>query len=231
MEVFCYVVADVWKCMYIDTFFSVLRWGDSPRKPSLTWTCHMCSGRVEADSEALAWKRVSQIPTGGIFGACRRCLWSEVRVRLTLTRKEAHPYFEAISGSPFTCSLTWSSIQSNMDELHSLQAGPWDDSDEFTSCSGSHTCPIFSAFDLDLIVFPSDFFLQIFEKKLKLTRDTALLWTRCVWADSDNSAIYCWIWSCPVFVGETDGNKTPESAITDNLHCCLLRLLIVLVDV
>lgn len=164
MEVFCYVVADVWKCMYIDTFFSVLRWGDSPRKPSLTWTCHMCSGRVEADSEALAWKRVSQIPTGGIFGACRRCLWSEVRVRLTLTRKEAHPYFEAISGSPFTCSLTWSSIQSNMDELHSLQAGPWDDSDEFTSCSGSHTCPIFSAFDLDLIVFPSDFFLQIFEK-------------------------------------------------------------------
>lgn len=162
MEVFCYVVADVWKCMYIDTFFSVLRWGDSPRKPSLTWTC-----------AAAEWKQTVKHLPGNEWAKSQLVEFLEraedvCEVKLGLgsrwrEKKRIH-IFEAISGSPFTCSLTWSSIQSNMDELHSLPAGPWDDSDEFTSCSGSHTCPIFSAFDLDLIVFPSDFFLQIFEK-------------------------------------------------------------------
>lgn len=80
-------------------------------------------------------------------------------------------------------------------------------------------------------VFSSNFFYKNFEK-LKLTHDSQRCRERrCVWADSDNSAISCRKWSCPVSVGETDGKKNPESAITDNLHCCLFRLLNVLVDV
>lgn len=60
---------------------------DSPHKASLMWMCHTSSGRQ--------WRsglEKSRIPTGGIFEACTRCLWSEVRLRVTLTRKEMHWY-------------------------------------------------------------------------------------------------------------------------------------------
>lgn len=175
MEVFCYVVADVWNLMYIDTFFSVLRWGDSPRKPSRTWMCHMSSGRVEAsveaDSEELAWKwaksqllellkhaeDVCGVKLGlGSHWREKKCIDIRGNNRFSVYLFISHrPPRTAWNDFPFRQTWIGSTVSKQFDETILISSLPVP-----TPGSGRNTCPVFSAFDLDLIAFSSDFFFS-----------------------------------------------------------------------
>lgn len=48
------------------------------------------------------------------------------------------------------------------------------------------------------------------KEKIRNFSNTTMLWTHYMWTDSDNSAIYCLEWSCPLSIGLTDGSEVPD---------------------
>lgn len=85
------------------------------------------------------------------------------------------------------------------------------------------TRPILVHFDFPLM-YPSTFFVFCKKKRRKST-NTTVLWTHYMWADSDNSAIYCWKMKLSCVRWLNWWEWSPTSAITDNLHCCVFRIL------